>query len=51
MQKLIVPTLKPRARHLNEVLMGRSGGPMKNPKNPSRQHQKQQLQRTINDHI
>jgi len=36
---------KPRARELNETLMRRKGGPMKNPKDVSRSKDKQALRR------
>ena len=50
MDKLHIPSLKPRARHLHEVLMGRRGGTMKSAKQPTRQQLKREFKREIHDH-
>lgn len=40
-----IPRSKPRNKHLNEVLLSRPGGRMKNPKDRSRSKEKQDLRR------
>jgi hypothetical protein len=40
-----VSHLKPRNKHLNDVLLSRQGGRMKNPKDHSRMKEKQKLRR------
>ena len=50
MDKLHIPAIKPRARHLHEVLMGRRGGTMKSPKDFNRQQLKRELKRDLHDH-
>jgi hypothetical protein len=42
---IIIEPLKPRNKHLNDVLLSRPGGRMKSPKDHSRQKEKQELRR------
>jgi hypothetical protein len=45
-EPLKVPKLKPRNKHLHEVLLSRAGGPMRNKKNKPRSKNKQELRQT-----
>lgn len=48
--KIIIPkSKKPRAKELNEVLMSRPGGKMKNPKDISRAKNKQELKKLLDE--
>lgn len=42
---ITVPNRKPRAKHLNEVLLSKNGGRMHSPKDRSRVREKEQLRR------
>ena len=44
-----VPSRKPRNRHLFEVMVGRVGGRMHNPKDHNRQRDKRELRRLVNE--
>jgi hypothetical protein len=46
---LIVPTLKPRVKKLNEALVSLGGGPMKNPRNWDRVRQKRELRALLKE--